>query len=72
ELRRAKNNGEQLVCTMAFETKSKKGSTVTEYYICKVFTKTGLYKRVTKLGDNVSQYPKTGINKDQHISATGT
>lgn len=71
ELRRTKNNGEQLVCTMAFENKSKKGSTVTEYYICKVFTKTGLYKRVTKLGDNISQYPKTGIIAEK-TAAVGT
>jgi hypothetical protein len=50
---------------MAFENKSKKGSTVTEYYICKVFTKTGLYKRVTKLGDNVSPNSKTGPFKEK-------
>jgi len=56
---------------MAFETKSKKASTVTEYYICKVFTKTGLYKRVTKLEDHVSQNPKTGIIAEK-TAAIGT
>lgn len=62
ELRRARQHGEQLVCTMAFEKKNKRGSLVTEYYICKVFTKTGLYKRVTKLEDNVCQIPKQNKN----------
>ncbi len=62
ELRRARQHGEQLVCTMAFEKKNKRGSLVTEYYICKVFTKTGLYKRVTKLEDNVCQMPKQDKN----------
>ena len=62
ELRRARQHGEQLVCTMAFEKKNKRGNLVTEYYICKVFTKTGLYKRVTKLEDNVCQMPKQDKN----------
>ena len=62
ELRRARQHGEQLVCTMAFEKKNKRGSLEIEYYICKVFTKTGLYKRVTKLDDNVCQLPKQDKN----------
>ncbi|MEM7008661.1 MAG: hypothetical protein AAF462_05940 [Thermodesulfobacteriota bacterium] len=53
ELRRARQNGEQIVCTMAFEKKNKRGSIQTDYYICKIFTKTGLYKRVTKLEEKV-------------------
>ncbi len=61
ELRLSRQKGEQLVCTMAFEKKSKKGAIETEYYICKVFTKTGLYKRVTKLENNMPHTSKTGI-----------
>ena len=68
ELRRARQNGEQLVCTMAFEKKTKTGEIKTDYYICKVFTKTGLYKRVTKLDENVSQSSKTGIIEDKALA----
>jgi hypothetical protein len=70
ELRRAKNNGEQLVCTMAFEKKTKKGTIETDYFITKVFTKTGLYKRVTKLEDTAAQNCKTGIIEEK-VSAVG-
>ncbi len=62
ELRRTRHNGEQLVCTMAFEKKNKRGTLETDYYICKVFTKTGLYKRVTKLEDNVCTIKKPNKN----------
>jgi hypothetical protein len=61
ELRQSRQKGEQLICTMAFDKKSKKGKLDTEYYICKVFTKTGLYKRVTKLENDTS---KTGVIED--------
>ncbi len=61
ELRQSRQKGEQLICTMAFDKKSKKGKLDTEYYICKVFTKTGLYKRVTKLENDTS---RTGIIED--------
>jgi len=70
ELRLTRKMGEQLVCTMAFEKKSKKGVIETEYYICKVFTKTGLYKRVTKLEDDVPHTTKTGIIEEK-VSAVG-
>ncbi|MCK5391548.1 MAG: hypothetical protein KAJ31_03915 [Deltaproteobacteria bacterium] len=70
ELRRARNNGEQLVCTMAFEKKTKKGTIETDYFITKVFTKTGLYKRVTKLEDTATQNCKTGIIEEK-VSAVG-
>lgn len=66
DLRQSRQKGEQLICTMAFDKKSKKGKLDTEYYICKVFTKTGLYKRVTKLENDTS---KTGIIED--IAAAG-
>ena len=61
ELRQSRQKGEQLICTMAFDKKSKKGKLDTEYYICKVFTKTGLYKRVTKLENDTH---RTGIIED--------
>ena len=61
ELRQSRQKGEQLICTMAFDKKSKKGKLDTEYYICKIFTKTGLYKRVTKLENDTS---RTGIIED--------
>ncbi len=70
ELRLARQYGEQLVCTMAFEKKTKKGAIETEYYITKVFTKTGLYKRVTKLEDVTTQTCKTGIIEEK-IAAVG-
>ena len=70
ELRLTRKMGEQLVCTIAFEKKSKKGVIETEYYICKVFTKTGLYKRVTKLEDDVPHTTKTGIIEEK-VSAVG-
>ncbi len=50
---------------MAFEKKSKEGKIETEHYICKVFTKTGLYKRVTKLEDNVPQTTKIGMIEEK-------
>ncbi|MFA9408276.1 MAG: hypothetical protein ACERKJ_05530, partial [Candidatus Dadabacteria bacterium] len=67
ELRLSRRKGEQLVCTMAFEKKSKEGKIETEHYICKVFTKTGLYKRVTKLEDNAPRTSKTGIVEEKAV-----
>jgi len=71
ELRQSRLKGEQLICTMAFEKKNESGKLETEYFICKVFTKTGLYKRVTKLELKNSQNTKSGTveNKAEAISA---
>ncbi|MGB2691468.1 MAG: hypothetical protein WBB48_07715 [Thermodesulfobacteriota bacterium] len=65
ELRLSRQKGEQIICTMAFEKKSKEGKIETEHYICKVFTKTGLYKRVTKLEENSPQISKTGMIEEK-------
>lgn len=65
ELRLSRQKGEQLVCTMAFEKKSKNGVKEVEYYICKVFTKTGLYKRVTKLNVTSNQELKNEMTEDK-------
>jgi len=65
ELRQSRLKGEQLICTMAFEKKNESGKLETDYFICKVFTKTGLYKRVTKLELKNSQNTKSGIDKDK-------
>jgi len=67
ELRLARKNGEQLVCTMAFEKKAKRGGKEIEYYICKVFTKTGLYKRVTKLDGISNQIPRNEMTEDKAV-----
>jgi hypothetical protein len=71
ELRQSRLKGEQLICTMAFEFKNESGKLETEYFICKVFTKTGLYKRVTKLELKDSQSTKSGTaeHKAEAISA---
>ena len=50
-LRKVKENGNELICTIAFKRMREGHGTAIENYICKINSLTGAYKRVTKLGN---------------------
>jgi len=58
QLRSVKEDGKELICTIAFEKKPEGGEPVIDYYLSKIMLKSGRYKKITKLSSESSEILK--------------
>ena len=58
QLRSVKEDGKELICTVAFEKKPLNGEPVIDYYLSKIILRSGRLKRITKLSSESSEILK--------------
>ena len=58
QLRSVKEDGKELICTVAFEKKPENGEPVIDYYLSKIMLRSGKLKRITKLSSESSEILK--------------
>lgn len=58
QLRSVKEDGNELICTIAFEKKPKGGETAIDYYLSKIMLKSGKHKMITKLSSQSAEILK--------------
>lgn len=58
QLRSVKEDGKELICTVAFEKKPLNGEPVIDYYLSKIMLRSGKLKKITKLSSESSEILK--------------